>query len=244
MSRWTVVSALVAATVFPLVAIGALRVVAQPWIVRFEVEHGRLPADRLGLDDAERVRLGLAGLDAIRPGGPGVALLERTTLADGSPAFGPRELRHMEDVRRLVGMLFRLHTALLVVVAATAAALARSRRGRTAVPRGLRWGAVVTVVAAAVLGLVMLTAWDPFFEAFHRLFFTGRTWWFQAGDTLRRVYPDAFWMGVAAWITGIATVLTAVVWLVAGRWLRRAGRGGRPARAGADASGDEWSRAA
>lgn len=111
MTRWTVVSLLLAMTVFPIVAIGALRVVTQPWIVHFEVDHGRLPADRYGFTDDDRVRLGLIGLEAIRPGGEGIALLERTTLADGTAAFGDRELRHMDDVRSIVGVLFRLHTA-------------------------------------------------------------------------------------------------------------------------------------
>lgn len=240
MTRWTVVSLLIALTVFPIVAIGALRVVTQPWIVHFEVDHGRLPADRYGFTDDDRVRLGLIGLEAIRPGGEGIALLERTTLPDGTPAFGDRELRHMGDVRSIVGVLFRLHTALLVTVGLTALVLARSRSGRTAVPRGLRWGAFATVAIAAVLGIVMAVAWDPFFETFHRIFFEGRTWWFYADDTLRRVYPDAFWMGVAAWITGLATLFTGLV-LAGATWWRRRVSG---ERAGGGAPGAERSRAA
>lgn len=244
MTRWTVVSILVAGTVFPLVTLSALRVVTQPWIVHFEIDHGRLPADRFGFTDDDRLRLGLIGLEAIRPGGDGIEILERTTLADGSPAFGTRELRHMEDVRGIVGFLFPLHTTLLGGLLVVVAALWRSRRGREAVARGLLAGAYGTVVIAAVLGLVMLVAWDPFFETFHRLFFEGMTWWFYADDTLRRVYPDAFWMGVAAWLTGLATLFTGLVLALARRWLRRLARDQTPARAGAGATDDERSRAA
>lgn len=107
-------------------------------------------------------------------------------------------------------------------------------------PRGLRWGAFATVAIAAVLGIVMALAWDPFFEIFHRVFFEGRTWWFSADDTLRRVYPDAFWMGVAAWITGLATLFTGLVLAAATWWARRVSG----ERAGGGATGAERSRAA
>jgi integral membrane protein (TIGR01906 family) len=221
MTRWSVVSFLVAVAVFPLVSIGALRIVTQPWIVHFEVDHGGLPADRYGFDAEDRRRLGLIGLEAIRPGGKGISILRETRLPDGKPAFGARELRHMQDVRTIVGVAFRTHTALLVFLVLVALLLARHPRGRVAVPRGLRLGAIGSTAVAAIIGLLMLVAWDAFFTGFHRLFFSGRTWWFYADDTLRRVYPDAFWMGVGAWIAGIAVGFTAVVFLASSAWLRR-----------------------
>lgn len=244
MRRWTLLTAVVAVTVFPLVSIGALRVVMQPWIVHFEVDHGGLPADRYGFGDDDRVRLGLLGLRSIRPGGEGVAVLERTRLHDGTPAFGARELRHMRDVRAIVGVLLTVHTAVLAILAAAALLAWRLPAARAPVARGLRAGALGTVAVAAALGLVMLVAWDGFFDTFHRLFFTGDTWWFQSRDTLRRVYPDEFWMGVAAWITGLATLFTAIVLLGARRWLGRLQADGVIELAGASAPGDERSPAA
>lgn len=236
-------SALVALTVLPLVAIGALRVVAQPWIVHFEVDHGRLPADRYGFTDGDRRRLGLLGLEAITPGGAGVAVLREARLEDGSPAFGSRELRHMEDVRALVGGAFRLHTWLLVAVVALGVALAWPASTRAVVPRGLRWGAIVTLAAAVTVSALMLAAWDTFFTWFHRLFFSGWSWWFYSDDTLRRVYPDAFWMGVGGWIAGLTVTFTVAVLGASHLWLRRA-RSPAQAGAGAGATGGEWDSAA
>ncbi|HXV34010.1 MAG TPA: hypothetical protein VD769_08380, partial [Gaiellaceae bacterium] len=103
-------SAAVALLVLPLTAIGALRIVANDWIVHFEVDHGGLPADRYGFTDEDRRRLALLGLDSILPGGAGIELLRAERFSDGAPAFGPRELRHMEDVRQIVGIAFPAHT--------------------------------------------------------------------------------------------------------------------------------------
>jgi integral membrane protein (TIGR01906 family) len=219
-------STLVALTVFPLVAIGALRIVANDWIVHFAYSHGGLPADRYGFSDGERRELALLGLEAIRPTGRGIELLRDARLSTGAPAFGARELRHMDDVRTLVGVAFRVHTALLGLVVVLALTLRRSAATRVIVPRGLRWGAIVTLAAAAGLGLFMTVAWQTFFDGFHNLFFDGRSWWFFADDTLRRVYPDEFWIGVAAWIAGTAAMLTAAVGAGATWWSRRLGRAG------------------
>jgi integral membrane protein (TIGR01906 family) len=219
-------SLLVGLTVFPLVTIGALRIVANDWIVHFEYSHGGLGADRYGLSDGERRELALLGLEAITPGGRGIELLRAATLPNGEPAFGARELRHMEDVRTLVGVAFRAHTALLGSVIVLALALRCSAATRAIVARGLRWGSIATFAVAAALGLFMALAWSAFFDGFHGLFFEGRSWWFFADDTLRRVYPDDFWIGVAAWIAGLAGVLTLVIAAGATWWLRRLGRAG------------------
>jgi uncharacterized membrane protein len=67
----------------------------------------------------------------------------------------------------------------------------------------------------------MLVAWEWFFESFHRIFFEGDTWRFPSSDTLIRLYPDEFWVGVAAWLAGLTIALGVVVWLGATAWLRR-----------------------
>lgn len=222
-------SVLVAVLVLPLTAIGALRIVANDWIVHFEVDHGRLPDDRYGFTGEDRRRLALLGLDSILPGGAGIDLLRAERFSDGSPTFGPRELRHMEDVRQIVGIAFPVHTAVAGLLGALVLASWRLRAAARAVARGLRWGAYLTVGTALVLGIFMAVAWNTFFDGFHHLFFQGRTWWFPTEDTLRRVFPDEFWMGVAGWIAGIASVLTGVVWVGATLWLRRlAGQERRP----------------
>jgi integral membrane protein (TIGR01906 family) len=203
----------VAVLVPPLLVTTGLRVVTHDWIVSFEYDHGGVPSDRYGLTRGEREELALTGLDSIRPGGPGIALLEGARLPDGEPAFNGRELRHMRDVRHAVGVAFRVQEAALLLVLVLGVALAWTPATRRAVPRGIQLGAAATLVVAALLGAVMLLAWDRFFVDFHGVFFSGDTWRFARTDTLLRLYPDEFWMGVAAWIAGI-TVVSALALLV------------------------------
>ena len=59
-------------------------------------------------------------------------------------------------------------------------------------------------------------------ESFHRIFFEGDTWRFPSSDTLIRLYPDAFWIGVGAWLAGLTVALGVAVWVGANLWLRRA----------------------
>ena len=77
------------------------------------------------------------------------------------------------------------------------------------------------LVVAAVLGIVMLVAWNRFFVWFHELFFAGNTWLFANSDTLIRLYPDEFWIGVAAWISAITVALALALLAVTTVVLRR-----------------------
>ncbi|MDH5334520.1 MAG: DUF1461 domain-containing protein, partial [Thermoleophilia bacterium] len=88
----------------------------------------------------------------------------------------------------------------------------------------LRFGVLASIGIAAVIGVFMLVAWEAFFTRFHEIFFEGDTWRFPVTDTLIRLYPDVFWMGVAAWIAGLTVALGALAWVVATLWLRRVER--------------------
>jgi len=217
----TAVTVLVSALVPVLLVTTSLRIVVNDWIVHFEYDRGGVPEDRYGLDDAERTRLALLGLDAIRPGTRGVELLEEARLPGGETAFTARELSHMRDVRGLVVALLWAQVVAAGALVALALVLARPRATRAVVPRGLRWGVVGTIAIAGACGLAMLVAWDWFFESFHRLFFEGDTWQFPSSDTLIRLYPDAFWVGVGAWLAGLTIALGAAVWVGSTVWLRR-----------------------
>ena len=81
------------------------------------------------------------------PGSEGVALLERATLPDGSPAFDGRELS--AHARRAQALLGGPATPALVLVALVVLALALARtRFRTVVPTGLLAGALATLAVA------------------------------------------------------------------------------------------------
>jgi len=214
---------LIAVVVPATLVANALRVVATDAFVRWELGRDGFPPDRYGLTDEQREELALLGLRSIEPGSDGIALLERATLPDGSPAFDERELAHMEDVRTLFVPLQRGRLVVIGAIAVLAVALARTRL-RTAVPRGLLAGALATVVVAFLFVPVILLGFDGFFTRFHEMFFEGDSWRFSSTDTLIRIYPERFWEDVsqlvAAITVGQALVLAPLAWW----WLRAAKR--------------------
>jgi hypothetical protein len=131
-----------------ILIVNGLRVTAHDWIVTFEYGRDGFPADRYGLTRADRTALALTGLAAIRPGTPGVELLRRASLPDGSPAFNEREVAHMDDVRAVFARLLRAQLVAVVLVVALAACLWRSR-ARWVVPTGLLAGSLATLALAA-----------------------------------------------------------------------------------------------
>jgi integral membrane protein (TIGR01906 family) len=211
---------LIAAVIPPVLVVNAFRVLATDTFVRFELD--RIPPDLYGFTEDQRQALALTGLRSIRPGSEGVALLERATLPNGSPAFEERELTHMRDVRRLFGAALRLQLVVLVALAALAIALARTRL-RTVVPTGLLAGALATLAVALLAVPIILLGFDGFFTRFHEVFFEGNSWRFSTADTLIRLYPERFWQDVsrlaAAIAVGQAILLAPLAW-----WWRRAAR--------------------
>jgi hypothetical protein len=211
---------LVAALVPPILAANGIRVLANDWFVRFE--YGRLPPDAYGFTRAQRTELGLAGLHSILPGkGEGIGLLRRSRLPDGRRAFREKELRHMADVRRMIGFAYTAHLVALGAVAALALGLALTRQSRSIVPRGLLYGAALTLSIALAVALAVAIDADGFLSGFHRLFFAGDSWRFREMDTLRRLYPDRFWAETAG-LLGIGAAAQAALLLAGGGlWRRR-----------------------
>jgi integral membrane protein (TIGR01906 family) len=215
------VVAVIAVTVTPLLLVDAFRVLARDWLVHHELERDGFPPDRYGLTTAQRVDLALAGLRSIRPGGEGIALLERATLPDGSPAFDSRELRHMGDVRTRLVAAFRLQLVVVAGLVVLAVALARSPRGRRVVPLGLLLGALLTLLIAALLVPVIVLGFDRFFLGFHELLFSGDSWRFGDTDTLLRIYPQRFWEDTARYAAVLVVAQAVVLAAASALWLRR-----------------------
>jgi integral membrane protein (TIGR01906 family) len=215
------VTVAVAVLVPPFLATTALRIVANDWIVSFAYGPGGVPDDRYGMDEDDRARLARVGLDSIRPGTDGIALLEAARLPDGTAAFDRRELTHMQDVRNAVGVAFAIQAVTTLALLAATVGLAWGRATRRPLARGWQAGALATLGIAAVLGLFMLLAWDRFFVDFHGVFFEGDSWRFSRTDTLLRLYPDELWIVVAAWIAGLTVTMALLAAAAATLALRR-----------------------
>ncbi len=189
----------------PLVLItGAVRLVTQPWFPALEYRRPDFPADPLGMPTEERLRLARAAVRYLAwP--RSTADLTTLTLPDGRPAFNPRELRHMADVKRIYDAL--TNAALLALLLAMIATWHLARTDPFALYTNLALGGLFTLILLGGLGLWMLFGFETFFVAFHHLFFEGDSWLFPATDTLIRLFPLPFWMHAGMLVTAIIVIL-------------------------------------
>jgi integral membrane protein (TIGR01906 family) len=219
-----VVSIAVTLAVPAILAVNCIRMATDEQFVRTVYDYGWVPEDRYGFTEAERERLALLGLRSIEPSTEeGVGLLREARLANGEPAFGVREVSHMQDVRTAVSRAYRFQIIALIAIAVLAVLFAMLRTTRALIPVALARGAVLTVVLAVAVGLLAIASYDTFETAFHWPFFEGETWRFEESDTLRRLYPDRFWLDVAVAVGVVAAAQAAILFLIARFWARRAG---------------------
>ena len=133
----------------------------------------------------------------------------------GEVFLSASERSHLVDV----GVLFRG----LVLIGAGALALLSLlaiRRRRWAL-QGIRDGAVLLGVGAALVGAAFLFAFDATFTAAHQLLFPAGTWTFNpATDHLVQLYPEAFWVTAAIGFC-VVLVLIAVTGFRVARRRRR-----------------------
>lgn len=92
-----------------------------------------------------------------------------------------------------------------------------ARRARALARDALAAGAVLTLGIGAFTGVYVAVAPVSFLGGFHRFFFSGDSWRFAQTETLRRLFPDAFWSDTAIVLGALvglqAVVLAAVAFL-------------------------------
>ena len=204
-----------------LLVVLSIRIVANPWFIYAEYSRADFPVDAYGFTTAQRIPLALDGLYSVLPEGAGVIRLQQATLPDGSPAFNEREMKHMQDVRVLMALVFPVMLIGWAVIVVAGIVFNRVRGWRTVVPNGLRWGAIVTLALLAALIAYVVLNFDSFFLTFHRLFFEGDTFMFLYTDTLIRLYPERLWSDASILIGAMTVVMALALLVVSGRWLKR-----------------------
>ena len=214
------------AVLVPVLFVGnGLYLITHGWFVRAEYARPGFPDDELGMQRAERTRLALVGLDSIKVWHrDGIERLKEARLDVGTTAFDEREVRHMQDVRRLLAILLGLHALTLVAFVA----LAVVERTRDVARRALRAGAFFTLGLFVLVGVLLAVEPDWFLTSFHTIFFEGRSWRFGDRDTLRRLFPDLFWDDTAALLGAFAFLQAVAVLLVT--WWRPRRRAAEEAR--------------
>lgn len=208
-----------------LLVVSSIRIVANDWFIHFEYNtRPGFPPDAYGFTLADRTRLAMDGLHSVLPQGEGLIRLQQAQLPDGSPAFNEREIKHMQDVRVLMALVFPIQLGGLALIAILGFVLNRVPAWRRVVPNGLKWGAILTLSLLAALIAYIVINFDAFFLTFHRLFFEGDTFMFLYTDTLIRLYPEMLWSD-ASILIGVLTVIMAIAILaISGAWLKRVNR--------------------
>ncbi len=188
------------------------------------------PVLHLGLDQARSSDiLGLSGPETYRASDLTVGELVAgpATFAFSVPEGGPRfydpsEASHLRDVRVvLAGFL----AAFALAFAVLAVGSVRGRREER-YWRAVGGGAAALVVGFAVLGALLVVAFDPLFTLFHMVFFPGGNWTFDpTTERMVQLYPTAFWEYAAAVLAVVGIGLGLIVW-----WFtrRRADHHGTP----------------
>jgi integral membrane protein (TIGR01906 family) len=116
----------------------------------------------------------------------------------------------MHDVRTVMtGLLIAWAVAVVLLAAAWIATRGRAE-ARAALHRGLWWGAFAAIGLLGLSALFMLVDFDAFFTSFHGIFFEGDSWRFPDTDTLRLLYPYAFW-GIAGTALALLTIGQALL---------------------------------
>jgi integral membrane protein (TIGR01906 family) len=199
-----------------------VRILLQPWIIPFEYNH--LAPDMYGMDSAERLRLGLAGLESITETG-GIERLRQAQFESGELAFTEREISHMLDVRVVTEQLSDVQLVMLSLGLWATVWLAIYAPAR--LQRALQTGATLTLAVVLGVGFFVLVAFDSFFTTFHHIFFTGDSWLFAYTDTLIRLYPVQFWIDVTVMVC-VAIVVESIALGAAAWWWGRQARFDRP----------------
>jgi integral membrane protein (TIGR01906 family) len=208
---------------FPLLLLlGWVRIMLLPAFIEWEYRRPGFPPDPYGFTVEERIRWAHVSRRYLLTD-EDEEFFSEYRLADGSPLYNERELRHMVDVRLLVSTGMQILVVLGMLYAAGCAYL--FRKDRPALRRTLAAAGVATFGLWILILAVVALAWNRMFVLFHEVFFTGETWLFPYTDTLIRLFPVAFWQdGFALAVVGmLATCLLA--WfgasVVPALWKRR-----------------------
>ena len=134
-----VLSVAVTLVVPAILAVNCIRMATDEEFVQTVYDYGWVPEDRYGFTEQERERLALLGLRSIEPSTEeGVGVLREARLANGEPAFGARELSHMQDVRTAVSRAYRFQIIALVAIGVLAVLFALLRTTRALDTRSAR----------------------------------------------------------------------------------------------------------
>lgn len=200
-----------------LTSVELILATAKTW-TRIEYNLPGFPPDPYGFSTDDRLFWSAKDIDFLN-GNFDLSYFDELKLADGSPMHNARELRHMDDVNRLVKSVRQYWLAGWVGVLIVLLVLWRMA-GPAALGNTLLRSVRLTLIGMAAIGALLLFGFSLLFVGFHRIFFEGTTWIFPLSDTFIRLYPERFWRDTFVLIVLITLVEGGVVALF-GRLIRR-----------------------
>ena len=222
-STWKNVAFKVLQMIFPIVTILTsvllLLVMAKP-LLQIEYRLPGFPEDRYGFSLEDRLYWASIDIEYLkRDYEPDY--FDDFLLEDGSPMHNEREMKHLEDVKRLVRAAWKVWGVGVGIVLLLIITLWRVGEAKIAL-RGVLEGSRWTLIMMGILMIGVIVAFGVLFVGFHKIFFEGSTWIFPYSDTFIRLYPERFWRDTFI-IVGLITVLeAAVLHTVARRLILRA----------------------
>jgi integral membrane protein (TIGR01906 family) len=197
-NKFTILSWLVTILI-PIALIGlAIRVLLSPLFYNIEYNMPYFPADEYGFTKEDRLKWAPYAVNYL-VNNADISYLGDLKFEDGTPLYDERQLRHMEDVKRVTQGALRVWYGSLALLAALGA-WAWFGGWWQAYLLGLRRGGWLMVGLAITIGIIVVVGiavnpnvFDVFFVAFHGLFFEGDSWLFLYSDTLIRLFPIRFW---------------------------------------------------
>jgi integral membrane protein (TIGR01906 family) len=194
----------------PLVLIGlAIRVLLTPLFYQTEYNMPYFPPDEYGFTKADRLKWAPYAVNYL-VNSADISYLGDLKFDDGSPLYNERELRHMQDVKRVTQSALRLWYISMVLLLGLGL-WAWFGGWWQFFLLGLQRGGWLMVGLAALIGAIVIVGiainpnvFDEFFVLFHSLFFEGNSWLFYFSDTLIRLFPIRFWEDAFLWAAVIA----------------------------------------
>jgi integral membrane protein (TIGR01906 family) len=217
--RWTnLVSVLIVLAMPVFLVLTVARVLITDWYPTYEYAKADFPPDPFGFTQAQRLELSLVSihfLESPEPPDVAIAMLRAQQMpGTDQPLFGPYELSHMMDVKRLTDSLWKAHVIAGLVVAGGLILLLARRETRFSGYQALLYAGGFTTLLLIGLVLFVLLSWRQFFITFHDIFFPPGTWTFDFSSSLIRLFPDKFWFDAGTILTVGSLVLGLLVALI------------------------------
>lgn len=210
-STWHNVALSMLQILLPIILIltsALLLLVTAKGLIQIEYRLPGFPEDRFGFTLDDRLYWASIDIDYLLKDYD-LDYFDTLLLENGSPMHNERELKHMEDVKRLVRAAWKVWGVGVGIVFILSITLWRIGEAKVAL-KGLLDGSRLTLILMGFLVVGVIIAFGVFFVGFHKIFFEGSTWIFPLSDTFIRLYPERLWRDTFVFV-GLITVIEAII---------------------------------